>query len=303
MTLQAVPADEHGINIFVKSLSGKTFTVHGLSCSDTVDTIMEAVEDKEGVLNLFDEQRLVFAGQQLETGRTLYEHRIQNDSTLHMMGRLRGGSSSLAPLKIPFADVSKTSAIQHIRFSPDAPSWRTVVTGLNLEGYCRNPRCAARNELVIANVGMDAFTLGARCACPQCSSAILPHTCGFYACTWKYEGAKTDGVFMCSPWYTAGDTAYDLVNEHGNMALWSRLVLVAKPIASGAKDKDGRAVPNDCGLCLMSLAESENTAVRNCGHRYHATCLTRWQQQYSGGSHRSTCPACRAQHHGASASA
>ncbi|KAG5176247.1 hypothetical protein JKP88DRAFT_171493 [Tribonema minus] len=295
-TLRAVPAKTPGPCIFVKTLSGSTITVHGLSHSDTVASLEEAIEGKEGVP--VDQQKLSFAGKRLQPSHTLGDFGIGSGSTVHMVLSLCGGRS-MPLLKIPFADVSRSDAMQRLSFDPDAPDWRTACEGLNMEGYCRNRACKARNKLVISMIGMNAFTLGSQCACPECGADVTPVTCGFYACTWMYEGAKTDGMLMRSPWHTASDDLYHRVNEHGNMASWSRLVLVAKPIASDAQDKDKDALPSECAVCLMPLAAAEHTVTRACGHRYYATCLQRWQESSIG----ATCTACRTELHGVGAAA
>ena len=293
---------DHGY-IFIRTLTGKLFE---LDCKPdaTIETVKNKIQDCEGIPP--DQQRLVFAGRQLEDSDCLSLCNIQRGSIVDLILRLRGGGGS------SFADLSQAGAFETFGWSSDAPDWRRVSRGLCLEGRCKNTACAADGEMVIINMGFTKFDLLSpndleKVLCPMCHEPVRPTTCAFNRCWWNFAGIKQSAptTVITLDWKKVGDQ-YERCNEYkAGTAVWNKFLITIKEHdyhVDGYRSTTTTTVkftPDDtfCPICIQSITntyEDENEERKrgcrlSCGHSYHNQCINVWFAT----SKTTDCPMCR----------
>ena len=128
------------MQIFVRLPSSKTTTLH-VETEDTISTVKDMIQNKERIPR--NKQRLIYAGRQLEDGRTLADYSVQNESTINLVLRLRGGMFEYTSgrddyaqagdlrfgVTLAFADGEEVLSLQNVHGSTTGGELHQMISG------------------------------------------------------------------------------------------------------------------------------------------------------------------------------
>ncbi|KAA6389595.1 MAG: putative ubiquitin 4 [Streblomastix strix] len=171
MTIQLLKTPGAIIQIFIKKIKNKAFAVN-IDNEEPVLELKKKITQKLGIET--NEQRLIFAGKELEDEKDLQEYDIQTNSTVQLELRLIGG---LPPKR--FVNVEGTDSLIRAAYSEKAAEWLFPLPGLTILGECKSIICKAKGKEVLFNAGFTDFDLQlSQAFCPQCKNDIQPITPG-----------------------------------------------------------------------------------------------------------------------------
>ena len=150
-----------------------------------------------------------FMADVLKDEKTLEFYEIEDNDEIEANKISRGGG--LPFFGIETIDVSKNIS-KVLKFDKNAPYYRCIINGLNIQSICSNNDCEAYNKVVWVQIGYvnnyDLFQNIEKIKCPACDKIVVPQNFGFYKCKYKIKYMKSEKMS-----YSSGEVNGEAGNE------------------------------------------------------------------------------------------